>query len=324
MPTNKNILVVGGAGYIGSHMVDYLLRAGHRPIVLDNLSTGHRDAVLSAPFVMGDLLDESMLDNVFGECPFQAVMHFASLIQVNESVLDPLKYYLNNVAGTLNLLQAMLKWNVKKIIFSSTAAVYGEPQYTPIDENHRILPLNPYGHSKHMIEQILEDFRKAYGLQYMSLRYFNAAGSHPDGHLSERHDPETHLIPLILQAAQGKRKTMTVYGRDYPTVDGTCVRDYIHVVDLCEAHGLALNALCEGKTSAVYNLGTGEGHSVQQVIDVVRSVTQCDFDIIYAGRRLGDPAVLIANPARAMNELHWRPRYLDLRTMIEHACFVPG
>lgn len=323
MPTNKNILVVGGAGYIGSHMVDYLLKIGYTPIVLDNLSTGHKDAVKSASFVMGDILDNEVLDRLFNDYRFFAVMHFASFIQVNESVLDPSKYYLNNVVGTLNLLRAMLKWNVKKFIFSSTAAVYGEPEYSPIDENHPIAPINPYGHSKRMIEQMLEDFRKAYDLQYMSLRYFNAAGAHPEGHLSERHEPETHLIPLILQAAQGLRKSITVYGRDYPTFDGTCVRDYIHVSDLCEAHVLALNALCQNKTSAVYNLGTGKGYSVQQVIDTVQEVTQRDFSIIDAGRRPGDPAVLVANPERAMRELNWQPHYSDLKTIVEHAYFVP-
>jgi UDP-glucose 4-epimerase len=322
MLTKKNILIVGGAGFIGSHMVDTLLQKGYTPIVLDNLSTGHRDAVTSAKFVMGDILDNHVLDTLFAEHQFLAVMHFASYIQVNESVLDPLKYYLNNVVGTLNLLQAMLKWDVKKFIFSSTAAVYGEPQYTPIDEKHPVLPINPYGQSKVMIEQMLEDFRKAYDLQYMSLRYFNAAGAHPDGQLAERHEPETHLIPLTLQAAVGIRKSITVYGRDYLTLDGTCVRDYIHVTDLCAAHLLALNALCEGKESNIYNLGTGKGYSVQEVIDVVRAVTQSDFEVVSAGRRPGDPAILIANPERAMRELQWQPQYSDLQTIVEHAYFL--
>jgi UDP-glucose 4-epimerase len=318
MPT-KNILVVGGAGYIGSHMVDYLLQAGYTPIVLDNLSAGHADAVLSAKLIIGDMADKSLLNAIFAEHSFLAVMHFASFIQVGESVQDPLKYYANNVAATINLLQAMLQWQVNKFIFSSTAAVYGEPQYTPIDENHPLAPINPYGHSKRMVEQMLADFAKAYDLRYMALRYFNAAGAHPEGKLAERHDPETHLIPLILQAANGQRKSITVYGRDYPTLDGTCVRDYIHISDLCAAHLLALEALCAGKECAVYNLGTGQGYSVQQVLDVVREVTQQKFLVVEGERRAGDPAVLVADPRRAMHELQWQPRYSDLRTIVEHA-----
>lgn len=319
MPTKKYILVVGGAGYIGSHMVDYLLQTGYVPIVLDNLSTGHQDAVLSAELIIGNMADNKILDALFAKYSFAAVMHFASFIQVNESVQHPLKYYSNNVASTLNLLQAMLKWKVKHFIFSSTAAVYGEPRYTPIDEAHPIAPINPYGHSKWMIEQVLADLSRAHDFSYMTLRYFNAAGAHPDGKLAEKHEPETHLIPLILQAASRERESITVYGRDYPTLDGTCVRDYVHVMDLCAAHLLALEALFAGAASDVYNLGTGQGYSVQQVIDVVRDVTQCDFIVVDSGRRVGDPAVLVANAGRAMKELKWVPNYVNLRTIIEHA-----
>jgi UDP-glucose 4-epimerase len=273
----------------------------------------------SVELIVGDMADQQLLDTVFAQYDITAVMHFASFIQVGESVLDPLKYYVNNVANTLTLLQAMLKWKVNQFIFSSTAAVYGEPQYTPIDEKHPVMPMNPYGHSKQMVEKILGDFSKAYGLRYMSLRYFNAAGAHPDGILAERHNPETHLIPLILQAAQGKKPSVMVHGRDYPTLDGTCVRDYIHVTDLCAAHLFALDALNAGKPSAIYNLGTGQGYTVQQVIDVVRLVTQCDFKVIDGERRAGDPAILVANPELAMRELNWQPRYSDLKTIVEHA-----
>lgn len=318
MPT-KSILIVGGAGYIGSHMVKMLERLNYSPIVLDNLSTGHRDAVLNAEFIIGDMADTALLDHIFKTHTISAVMHFASFIQVGESVLNPAKYYTNNVAGTLNLLNAMLRWQVNHFIFSSTAAVYGEPVYTPIDEKHPLVPINPYGHSKRMIEKMLEDYASAYGLQYAILRYFNAAGADPDGDLSERHDPETHLIPLILQAAQDPRKKITVFSRDYPTFDGTCVRDYIHVNDLCDAHLLALEALEAGKQSCTYNLGTGQGYSVQQVIDAARDVTGCSIEVIEGSRRQGDPAVLIADATSAMQELNWKPRYPDIHTIIQHA-----
>ena len=318
----KAILIVGGAGYIGSHMTHYLTRSGYHPVVLDNLSTGHRDAVQNAEFILGDMSDAELLDKIFSTHSFLAVMHFASFIQVGESVQDPAKYYKNNVANTLTLLEAMLKWNVKKFIFSSTAAVYGEPQYTPIDENHPLLPMNPYGHSKRMIEQVLEDFSYAYDFQFAALRYFNAAGADPDGTLTERHEPETHLIPLILRVARGKKrekKAITVYGRDYPTVDGTCIRDYIHVVDLCAAHLLALETLMKDKKSFSYNLGTGKGYSVQEVIDAARRITKHEIPVIEGDRRLGDPAILIADVASAMRELNWRPRYSNLETMIQDA-----
>jgi UDP-glucose 4-epimerase len=315
----KNILVVGGAGYIGSHMVHDLKRAGYVPIVLDNLSTGHRDAVRDCHFVEANLADNSALNAIFTQYPIHAVMHFASFIQVGESVLQPEKYYQNNVAATLNLLTAMLKHHVKKMIFSSTAAVYGEPRYTPIDEKHPVLPVNPYGHSKRMVEQMLADFSIAYGLQYIALRYFNAAGLDPEAKLHERHDPETHLIPLVLQAARQERDAITVYGRDYATVDGTCVRDYVHVSDLCLAHRLALEALDSGVKQSVYNLGTGQGYSVQEVIQVANEVTRCDIPVLEGSRRAGDPAILIADARLAQAELGWQPRYSDLKTIIQHA-----
>jgi len=321
MPTNskKNILIVGGAGYIGSHMNVCVKRAGYIPLIIDNLSTGHRNAVLDTEFIEGDMHDTELLDRVFNSYPIAAVMHFASYIQVGESVIDPAKYYHNNVAGTLNLLMAMLKANVKHFIFSSTAAVYGEPQYTPIDEKHPIAPINPYGHSKAMVEQMLWDFAAGYDLKFIALRYFNAAGADPEGRLKECHDPETHLIPLILQVASGLREAVTVYGNDYKTPDGTCVRDYVHVNDLCDAHLLALERLWLGAPCGVYNLGTGQGYSVQEVLEAARDVTGCKIAIIDGKRREGDPAVLVADATKAVHELEWKPQYTDLKTIVKHA-----
>lgn len=321
MPTKsqKIILIVGGAGYIGSHMIACVKRAGYTPLVLDNLSTGYRDAVMDAEFIEGDLLDINLLDNLFASHSIAAVMHFASFIQVGESVIDPAKYYYNNVTGTLNLLMAMLKANVKHFIFSSTAAVYGEPQYTPIDEKHPISPINPYGHSKAMVEQMLWDFALSYDFKFIALRYFNAAGADPEGVLSERHDPETHLIPLVLQVALGERENIAVYGNDYKTPDGTCVRDYVHVNDLCDAHLLALQRLWTGGECGVFNLGTGKGYSVQQVIDAAREVTGCDIAVVEGERREGDPAVLVADATLAVSELGWKPLYTDLETIVRHA-----
>lgn len=315
----KNILVVGGAGYIGSHMTAFLTEAGHAPVVLDDLSTGHRDAVFNAEWIEGSIADSDLLDRVFSSRSFDAVMHFASFIQVGESVNFPEKYYQNNVANTLNLLTAMLKHKINKFIFSSTAAVYGEPQYTPIDEDHPVNPINPYGHSKSMVEQMLADLSRAHGLQVAVLRYFNAAGADPSGNLGERHDPETHLIPLVLQVALGQREAMTVHGEDYATPDGTCIRDYVHVTDLCDAHFRALSLLERGQKSCIYNLGTGQGHSVNQVIQAAREITGCEISVRYGTRREGDPAVLVADARRAMQDLDWVPRYSDLKTIIQHA-----
>lgn len=314
-----NILVVGGAGYIGSHMVKRLGQLGCQVTTLDNLSSGHRDAVLCGDFVHGDIADRQLLDDLFRRKRFDAVMHFASFIQVGESVQHPAKYYQNNVLNTLNLLNAMQVFGVNKFIFSSTAATFGEPQYTPIDEHHPQQPINPYGRTKLMVEQALADYDKAYGIKSVCLRYFNAAGADPDGQLGERHDPETHLIPLVLQAASGRRPHINVFGRDYDTPDGTCVRDYIHISDLCEAHWLALQSLMTGHKSQAYNLGNGNGFSVQEVIETARQVTGREIKVVDASRRAGDPARLVADARLAREQLGWQPQYADLSTIVEHA-----
>lgn len=313
------ILVVGGAGYIGSHMVKMLLDAGQSVVTLDNLANGHRDAVLGGEFVLGDLDDTALLDGLFRSHNFDAVMHFASFIQVGESVKDPAKYYRNNVVCTLNLLDAMVTHGVRKFIFSSTAAIFGEPCYTPIDEAHPREPINPYGRSKLMVEQVLADYDLAYGLKSVCLRYFNAAGADPDGRLGERHDPETHLIPLVLQAAAGQRESISVYGDNYATPDGSCIRDYIHVADLCEAHFLALEYLFNRNRSAAYNLGNGRGFSVHEVIDSARRVTGKTIHVVRESRRDGDPAVLVADSSLAREVLGWTPKHSDLDAIVGHA-----
>lgn len=316
------ILVVGGAGYVGSHMVQYLLKAGHSVVVADNFSTGFRDALIAAGSpVLAELniSDAAALDRLFSAHQFDAVMHFASFIQVGESVTEPGKYYANNLAATLTLLQAMVKAGVKRFVFSSTAAVYGDPVYIPIDEVHPKAPINPYGRTKWMVEQMLEDFDRAYGLKAVCLRYFNAAGADPQGLLGERHEPETHLIPLILQAASGRRPAITVFGRDYDTLDGTCIRDYIHVADLVEAHSLALNYLQSDNPSTAFNLGNGQGFSVQEVIDTARQVTGREIMILDAPRRAGDPPRLVANANLAREVLGWQPQFSALKTIVEHA-----
>ncbi len=315
----KTILVVGGAGYIGSHMVKMLLAAGYHVVTFDNLSGGYQDAVLGGDFVFGDIANRLFLERLFNRYNFDGVMHFASLIQVGESVKQPGKYYQNNVAATLNLLDAMVAYEVKIFIFSSTAAIFGEPHYVPIDEQHPKQPINPYGLSKWMIEQILGDYDCAYGLKSICLRYFNAAGADPDGELGERHNPETHLIPLVLQAASGRRDAITVYGQDYDTPDGTCIRDYIHITDLCQAHLLALEQLLNGADSAAYNLGNGSGFSVKQVIEIAKEVTDKTIPVIMGERRDGDPAKLVADSKQAQSVLGWQPQYADLATIIAHA-----
>jgi UDP-glucose 4-epimerase len=315
----KKVLVVGGAGYIGSHMVKTLRDTGIQTVTLDNLSEGHRDAVLGGEFVEGDLADRVLLQDLFREYRFDGVLHFASNIQVGESVRVPEKYYRNNVANTLNLLDALIKHEGRVFIFSSTAAVYGEPRYVPIDEQHERKPINPYGCSKWMVEQILADFERAYGLRHVCLRYFNAAGADPEGKLGERHRTEIHLIPLILQVASGRRDHITVFGRDYDTPDGTCIRDYVHVTDLCQAHLLALRQLWQGAGSGVYNLGNGQGFSVQEVIDAVRQVTGRPIPVVNGERRAGDPARLVADSRKARDVLGWDPKYPGLETIIEHA-----
>jgi UDP-glucose 4-epimerase len=319
MIEGKRILVVGGAGYIGSHMVKQLCRAGCDATVFDNLSTGYRDAVVGGHFILGDLADQNQLDDLFKTHHFDGVMHFASYIQVGESMRDPSKYYRNNLTNTQNLLDAMVKHQVRHFIFSSTAAIFGEPQQTPIPETHSKQPINPYGRSKWMVEQMLMDYDGAYGLKSTCLRYFNAAGADPEGEIGERHDPETHLIPLILQAVSGRRSAITVFGTDYDTPDGTCIRDYIHVNDLCDVHSLALQRLWDTEQSTVYNLGNGSGFSVRQVIDTAAHVTGQQVPVEYGDRRVGDPARLVADATQAQHALKWRPSYGELATIIEHA-----
>lgn len=322
------ILVVGGAGYIGSHMVKLLARAGHDATTFDNLSTGHRDAVKYGHFIEGDLADCAALDALFRGHRFDGVMHFASFIQVGESVSEPAKYYRNNVTNTQNLLDAMIAHGVKCFIFSSTAAIFGEPEYTPIDEAHPKRPINPYGRSKLMVEEILADYDHAYGLKSVCLRYFNAAGADPEGELGERHEPETHLIPLVLQAASGKRDGITVFGNDYDTPDGTCIRDYVHVQDLCAAHLLAVEYLGSGSPSNAFNLGNGNGHSIREVLDIACRVCGTPFAVIDGARRAGDPARLVADSKKARGELGWRPERFELATIIEDAwgweCAIPA
>lgn len=313
-----HILVCGGAGYIGSHMVKLLLTRGHDVTVFDNLSTGHRDAVLGGKFEGGDLGDPAAIDRVLGSNRFDAAMHFAAFIRVEESVAEPGKYFRNNFANTLNLLEGLAKHRVRRFIFSSTAAVYGEPQYVPVDEKHPREPINPYGLSKRMVEDVLPYYASAYGLQSVPLRYFNAAGADPDGELGPRHNPLTHLIPLVLRAAAGVNPNIKVFGRDYPTQDGTAVRDYIHVMDLCEAHLAALDYLVKGGETRAFNLGVGRGFSVQEVIDSVKRVTGRDFEVITEGRRAGDPSELIADPSLANQVFGWKARYVDIDTIVAH------
>lgn len=312
-------LVVGGAGYIGSHMLKHLLRAGHEVVVADNFSTGHRSALAGGTLVELDIADAAALACLFATQQFDAVFHFASFIQVGESVNEPAKYYQNNLAATLNLLQAMVSAGVNNFIFSSTAAIYGEPTYIPIDEDHPKAAINPYGRSKWMVEQVLEDFDRAYGLKSVCLRYFNAAGADPEGQLGERHEPETHLLPLILQAAAGRRSAITVFGRDYDTPDGTCIRDYVHVSDLVAAHALAVDYLFAGGASTAVNLGNGQGFSVQQVIETARQVTGQAIAVSEAPRRAGDPPRLVADASRAKALLGWQPKYAALEQIVAHA-----
>lgn len=313
------ILVVGGAGYIGSHMVWELLEKGYDPVVFDNLSTGHEWAAPEGRLVRGDLADAEALERLFAEQRFEAVMHFASFIQVGESVTAPLKYYDNNVANTFKLLSAMEKAGVTRFVFSSTAAVYGSPDTVPIPETASLRPENPYGRSKLMVEEVLADCERAWGLNSARLRYFNAAGAHPSGEIGEAHHPESHLIPIILQVALGEREFITVNGDDYVTQDGTCVRDYIHVCDLAAAHTLALEALLAGKGSMAYNLGNGKGYSIREVIEVCRKVTGRPIPVKAGPRRAGDPAMLVASSGRIMRELGWKPRYAELETIVETA-----
>lgn len=312
-------LVTGGAGYIGSHMVKLLLRQGHQINIVDDLSSGHRDAVLGGELIVHDFSDRAFLDQLFTEKKFDGVFHFASKILVGESVSNPAKYYRANSFSTLTLLEAMRDHGLKHLVFSSTAAVYGEPQSTPIDEAHPKVPVNPYGASKLMVEMMMSDFQRAHGLNYVALRYFNAAGADAEGLLGERHEPETHLIPLALKAALGKLPPLKLFGDDYDTPDGTCIRDYIHVEDLCSAHLLAMQYLHDGGQPTAFNLGNGAGYSVQQVIDVAGKVAGNPVPVEHAPRREGDPARLVADATRAKSVLQWAPIYSELETIIRHA-----
>ncbi|MEX0732994.1 MAG: UDP-glucose 4-epimerase GalE [Aquisalimonadaceae bacterium] len=312
------ILIAGGAGYIGSHMVKLLGRAGADLVILDDLSNGYADAITAGEFIRGDLGDAALLRRIVGTGNFDAVMHFGAFIEVGESVADPLRYYQNNVAATVTLLREMQAAGIRRFVFSSTAAIFGEPLTDLIDEDHPKRPINPYGRSKLMVETLLEDCDAAFGLKSCCLRYFNAAGADPEGQLGERHEPETHLIPLVLQAASGRRRNIRIFGTDFPTPDGTAVRDFIHVDDLCQAHQLALDHLLAGGDSARFNLGNGKGYSVRQVIDTVAKVTGRQFEVEESDRRLGDPARLVADSQRIKAALGWNPKH-DLETIIRDA-----
>ncbi|MDR0911472.1 MAG: UDP-glucose 4-epimerase GalE [Methanobrevibacter sp.] len=310
------ILITGGAGYIGSHTVKYLLENGYECLIFDNLVYGHEKAIL-ADFIKGDLNDKNSLDKVFKEYDIDMVVHFAAYAYVGESVENPQKYYNNNLVGTLNLLDVMIANDVNKIVFSSTCATYGEPQYIPIDEKHPVNPINPYGKTKSMIDNILEDYNVAYSLKYISLKYFNASGASRDGFLGESHNPETHLIPLVLKAINGEIDHITVFGTDYDTPDGTCVRDYIHVEDLATAHKLALEHLDD--FTGFINLGTGTGVSVKEIIDSAIRITGIEPNIVYGDRRAGDSSVLVCNNSLAKEVLGWEINNSDIDNIIETA-----
>lgn len=315
-----SILVCGGAGYIGSHAVALLKEQGREVIVIDSLYKGHIEAIPEGvPFFQGDLRDKDFLKHVFTTNKIDAIIDFAADSLVGESVVEPLKYFNNNVYGTLCLLETMKDFNVKYIVFSSTAATYGEPERTPILENDLTLPTNPYGETKLAVEKMLKWCSEAYGINYTALRYFNAAGAHESGKIGEDHSPESHLIPIILQVALGKREHIQVFGNDYPTIDGTCVRDYIHVTDLSAAHILALDKMMITNTSSIYNLGNGQGFSVNEVIEIARKVTGHSIPAIVSPRRSGDPATLIASSEKAVKELNWHPRFNTLEQIIQTA-----
>lgn len=314
-----NILVVGGAGFIGSHVSQMLDRNSFRPIIFDNLSTGKVEAISQHTFFKGDLANPQDLDEVFKTYPITAVMHFAALIDVGESVIEPINYYIHNVVYTLNLLEAMRKYQVKTLIFSSSAAIFGHPITVPMSENHPCSPISPYGQTKLMVEKILEDCDIAYGMKSSCLRYFNAAGGDPKGEIKNFKQKETNLIPLVLRSLKDPTKPITIFGTDYPTHDGTCVRDYIHLEDLGSAHILAMKKLLQGGKSTNYNLGNGNGFSVKQVIAAVEEETGLKINTIEGARRAGDPPVLIADALKAREELGWIPVYTDLKAMISHA-----
>jgi len=314
------VLVCGGAGYIGSHMVQLLLDEGHEPVTLDNLSTGHADAVGSSMLLVGDILDNEFLDDVFsGHGPFDLVMHFCAKSLVGESVLKPHLYYANNVTGTLHLLDAMRRFNHQRLVFSSTASTYGVPKTNVIDESHPCEPINPYGKTKLVIEQALKDYHAAYGIRSLSFRYFNACGAHPKAHIGERHDPETHLIPNVLRSLLDGNRPLKVFGNDYPTPDGSCIRDYIHVCDLANAHLAAARWLDENDTAGIMNLGNGDGFSVFDVIRAVERVTGQSVAFDIEEKRAGDPPQLVADATLARKELNWAPRFVSMESIIESA-----
>lgn len=313
------ILIVGGAGYIGSHLNKEISKKGYKTVVFDNLSYGYEKFVKWGIFEQGDLGNIEDIRRIFKKYRIEAVMHFAAFTYVGESVEDPQKYYINNVKNTLNLLQVMLEENVKYFVFSSTCATYGNPVEIPITENHPQNPINPYGRGKLIVEEILKDYSDAYGLTYASLRYFNAAGADPDCEIGEMHDPETHLIPLVLDAASSKREDIKIFGTDYDTPDGTCIRDYIHVTDLADAHILALEYLQKGGKSDFFNLGNGNGFSVKEVVETARKITGKPIKEVEVERRPGDPPVLIGSSKKAMETLNWKPKYCHLSQIIETA-----
>jgi UDP-glucose 4-epimerase len=314
------ILVTGGAGYIGSHYVQYARQQGESIVVLDNLTYGHKEAVpADVELIQGDMGDVALLDNLFSTHEIEAVVHFAAYAYVGESVTEPAKYYNNNTVATLAVLDAMRRYNVGKFVFSSTCATYGNPQYMPMDERHPQAPINPYGESKFFVEHILRAYDHAYGLRFIALRYFNAAGADPEGRIGESHDPETHLLPLILQVATGARPSIGIFGADYDTPDGTCIRDYIHILDLAAAHALGLNRLRNGGDSAFYNLGSEQGYSVREVISTCETVTQRAIKTETKPRRPGDPPRLVASAAKARAELGWQPRFQNLEEIVKTA-----
>lgn len=313
------LLITGGAGYIGSHCFVDFAKAGYDCIILDNLSKGHEEAIPASSLYKADLSSIDSLREIFKKYPLEAVVHFAADCYVGESVLDPQKYYYNNFVNTLNLLKVMKENNVSKFVFSSSCATYGNPLYTPIDEKHPQNPINPYGKTKLMIEQVLQDYSRAYDFKYMLLRYFNASGANNEKNIGESHNPETHLIPLVLEAAAGKRDSIKIFGNDYDTHDGTCIRDYIHVNDLAKAHRLALEKLLNGENSNFYNLGIGKGYSVNEIIEISEKITGKSINKEITSRREGDPPVLVASNEKARTELKWNPDFVDIEDIIKSA-----
>jgi UDP-glucose 4-epimerase len=316
---SKNILVTGGAGYIGSHVVKQLMNSGYNAIVYDNLSTGHKEFTERATFVNGDIGDKELLNKVLTENKVEAVIHFAANADVGESIINPMKYYANNIVNGLNLLNTMIVCNIKKIVFSSSCAIYGIPAMLPIVEEEKQMPVNTYGYTKLMFEQIMMDYQSAYVLQFVSLRYFNAAGADIQGELGEWHEPETHVIPLIIQTALGMRKQFSIFGTDYDTKDGTCIRDYIHVTDLADAHVKALNYLFENEKSNIFNLGTGTGISVSDLVNTVEKITNKRLNIVEEKRRSGDPPILVANNEKSREILKWQPVNSSIENIIKTA-----